>query len=1204
LIQIQPPQPFPLPRTNCCLNKGTRCEYCSHPRFSKFENHSRQAALTSTLAQKPAPTELTGGAGFTYEDTVVAYYLAHLLRRERAAGQSGIVTDVAVQRQGHGNPMDDLVVGLDDAGTQKSLSLQIKSSVTISGAESNDEFRGIIAAAVATQALESFAKGTDACGFVVEHVTDTTFRSLLRLIDWAKSNPDSKDFDARFATTGTAGADEKRLREGLLPVIGAVNVDEEVSFYRNFAAIRLSDLEEGGFLRTEIINRLQELVAVNVDGQDILLFDRLCRIAREGAANAAKWTRSTLLAQLHGSIQLNVAPNFSADIGRLNAASLDALNDVSETVDDFHVVRDALQEAVAEQLQKHRVVSIGGLPGCGKSAVLKHFAAKAAQSGSILFLKNDRLQGTSWITFATALGLRHSNAADLLAEIAASGAPILFIDGIDRIRPDQQNIITDLIRAINSDPGLAHWKVLASSRDQGLEAYRAWFPPAFYAATGMGNVAVRGFSEEEAERLAESKPNLRNLLFSPSPAVWQIARRPFFAAVLAKALPDDADPQTEVDLINAWWLRAGHDAMPETVPQRQRALIDIAEKGVRNLGKGIAVRDLKPGTVDHLAALQVDHILRFERGGADVSFTHDIFFEWSFFRLLIELGDNWSTALSAAGEPPLLGRVVGLLAQDALTETGRWTAGYAKLEGSSLRGQWRREWLTAPPFTHAFEGAVDEFTQLVEANDFALCEKLLVWFQAQHTIPSPIILQRAVRLVEGMDPVRIADLLGWPSDGVAWGRLIDWIIARGATFPARLVPQAIEVFGVWQNALADFKNARSKNLLKVCSAWLIDLETEIYAHGFPRTRGKWDVLGDEAQKGLATALRSLLLRSARGFPEFAVALYERAAAADTRMLDAAFDDLIGFTPIMAEVAPEAVEKVVEAKLLKELPQDTYDRLRREEAERAKWREEVRAIPKEKRTRQQNLALSSLSFPTSRSDFNFDQIGLDDHNHYFHPPSALHEPFASLLAKSPKVGLRLITKLTNHATTGWRQAHKMRQRERGTPIPVVLEFPWGRQEFWGDWHVYGWGLGMLGSELLQCAYLALGYWAFKEIENGRSTSEVIKQVLERSECYGSLGLCLRVAIETFEVSETTLPIITCQRLWDHDLARLVHEPQKDIDLFGFNFLAELKGEKAKAKAFLDSREYRKHDVRELAMRFVISGDESLQDRFKKARSVSR
>src|SRR5450755_3650705 len=95
---------------------------------------------------KPPSTELTGGAGFTYEDTVDAYYLAQLLGRERAAGQAGFVTGVAVQQQGHGNPMDDLVVEFDEVGTRRVLGLQIKKSVTISGAASNDEFRGIIMA--------------------------------------------------------------------------------------------------------------------------------------------------------------------------------------------------------------------------------------------------------------------------------------------------------------------------------------------------------------------------------------------------------------------------------------------------------------------------------------------------------------------------------------------------------------------------------------------------------------------------------------------------------------------------------------------------------------------------------------------------------------------------------------------------------------------------------------------------------------------------------------------------------------------------------------------------------------------------------------------------------------------------------------------------------------------------------------------------
>ena len=55
-------------------------------------------------------TELTGGAGFTYEDTVVADHLAALLREDRAAPLKGIVRTVAVQQDGHGHPMDDIIV--------------------------------------------------------------------------------------------------------------------------------------------------------------------------------------------------------------------------------------------------------------------------------------------------------------------------------------------------------------------------------------------------------------------------------------------------------------------------------------------------------------------------------------------------------------------------------------------------------------------------------------------------------------------------------------------------------------------------------------------------------------------------------------------------------------------------------------------------------------------------------------------------------------------------------------------------------------------------------------------------------------------------------------------------------------------------------------------------------------------------------------
>ncbi len=466
----------------------------------------------------------------------------------------------------------------------------MKRQLRISAAPTNTDFCAIITAAVATRASAEFQQDRDAYGFVAEHVAAGPLRTLDRLIDWAKASPSGEDFERRFAEGGAAAAAERALRLELSPLTGATTADGEVSFFRHFVALNMGGLADGGVLRAELVNRLQELVAENEDGQDVLLFDRLCHLVRDGAGHARKWTRATLLNQLRGVVRLRVAPNYARDIDALQAFSLEGLADVSETIDDFHVARPALQGKINDRLAENRLANISGLPGCGKSAVLKRFASEAAARGSILFLKADRLVGTSWSTYASALGLRHSS-AELLAEIGATGTPILFIDGIDRVRPDQKGIITDLLHVIEANDTLGNWKVLASSRDQGLEAYRAWFPASFYRGTGIGDVSVDPFSDDEAEALATEKPHLRRLLYG-TPAVREIARRPFFAAVLARSLvKDDAAPQTEIDLNAEWWARAGHDALPEATPQRQRALLDLAEVGVRNLGKNTPRED-------------------------------------------------------------------------------------------------------------------------------------------------------------------------------------------------------------------------------------------------------------------------------------------------------------------------------------------------------------------------------------------------------------------------------------------------------------------------------------------------------------------------------------------------------------------------------------------------------------------------------------
>ena len=95
---------------------------------------------------------------------------------------------------------------------------------------------------------------------------------------------------------------------------------------------------------------------------------------------------------------------------------------------------------------------------------------------------------------------------------------------------------------------------------------------------------------------------------------------------------------------------------------------------------------------DILEALKNDGI----GAGHTVKFTHDIFFEWSFLHLLISREDEWLSEIRAAGEQPVLGRVVELLSQSVFIADLNWESHLARIESANMRPQWARAWLIGP----------------------------------------------------------------------------------------------------------------------------------------------------------------------------------------------------------------------------------------------------------------------------------------------------------------------------------------------------------------------------------------------------------------------------------------------------------------------------------------------------------------------------
>ena len=909
-----------------------------------------------------------------------------------------------------------------------------------------------------------------------------------------------------------------------------------------------------------------------------------------------------LLSALKGLFRLKAAPSYESDIKTIKDLALAYAAEIRTDIGGVTIDRAALVASAQEIASTARFSNISGLPGCGKSVVLRSFVERVLADGPTLFLKSDRLEGSSWRSFAASIGLQHRSPAELLAEVGGTGASILFIDGIDRIKPEHRGIVTDLLNAIQKDPAFAQWRVVASSRDQGLEVLRSWIPASFYRLTGIGNVTVDYLNDMDSELLAEQQPHLRPLLFG-APNVREIARRPFFAAVLSdqllfQGIDANAPPQTESELIAAWWRRGGYDAAPATAAERQRAILDFAEAGAQSLGKSISARNLQTPTIAQATILQQDKIIEAVEEGSIFSFAHDIFFEWAYFRVLIDRGVSWPTALSAAGEPPLLARIVGLLSQHVFENGGDWAGNFRALQAPDLRPQWRRAWLLGPPSSPKFFGHLEGFETLLNADGSALLSKFLVWFQAERTIPNPLILRNPNVALEGAALVRVADELGWPSDTAAWHRVILWILNRQAAFPAITIRLCADLFTVWQNMWGDHPNHVSVQAIAVIERWLIDLEkvraSSDEAQADPT---RWNNLTDDAKGLLRSTLRRLLFRSGRAYPDFARRALDRIIGFEHHSGDL-LDLVFAFSPILAEICPERLAELLSVELIRELPKDKIEREERSRKAHWQWLAAIRAKLDSERSVQEKRALSAVPSFHGMERYDFHDVGLDYNHNSFYPPTPIDQPFASLFQLAPTVALALVRELANRAVTGWRQIIEINAPGQGTPIPLDIAFPWGQQRFWGDLQTYVWfeGHGMQPQPLAS-AFLALTYWAHKSLDSGREIDSLIQQVVEGHESWTILGLASSLALQRFQATEGILPLITTQRLWHADLQRQVSESSWDINLFGIDPRHRMTKDQRDAFDYMKTRRYRTSSIRELSYAFVLSHVEDLRARLK-------
>ncbi len=1120
---------------------------------------------TSTVTQRGAPPGLTGGEGFSYEDTVAAVYAVALLGEAPALGLTArSVIHVAVQQGPLGQPLDDLVVrarGVDQAVA--TFSAQVKESLRISAADTNTDFRETIERAHLTVSALAFQVGQDRVGVVTGQIADASRRTFETLCEWARDESSTEILVRKLRTPGVAGDKATHfdvVREILTNHVASEQLDAAVhKLLAHFVLIRMELLAEGSVTENNSVANLANMLAPADRGRADDLWRRLLSLVRRAEGRAAGFDRKTLVARLSGAFRLAGAPSLSGALQSIEQETRLALGEIANDIHGLNIPRESSVTQVVQAISAPGLLQLTGLPGVGKSVVLRLAVERLLQSGPVLLLKADRLQGSTWAQYAAASGLPNVDLEELLVELGATGPRVLFIDGLDRIEVARRGVLKDVLLSVLNSPLLSDWLVVATVRDTGAEPLRTWLPAKLFSS--VRTVEVRALDDAEATLLADAVPSLAPLLFG-SEAVRSVVRRPFFAAVLAKSVgAGQVTASSEVDLAQLWWGGGGYSADAARVQYRRAALVGLAREGAARLGRRIPVCGIDPQA---LVELEADGIIRSQRLGHSVQFTHDIFFEWAFLQLLVGEEERWPDFMRQVGEPPALGRVVELLSQAELLLGESWVSYLQLLESSTqLRSQWLRAWLAGPFGLETFEEHADAYTEALFEGDAKRVRQLVVWYQAAKSQPDSSVLTNANATdLDLAQRMLYADMLSYPADLPAWVRFCTWLLEHSVRVPVTAIPDVVAAFEVWQNRFRRRSNRISDSIVRTCLAWLYHIQHVRYREDGERDYEVWRQLSetgysDEEVKELEKSLRSLVLSSTFGQPGL-VAQYIRDLQHLRRIPPGVMTAVFNHAPLLSQVCPTELIELTLKFLCRQLPVDIERQMRDQE---------------------------HYSISSGFSSLHGNAPGIRDEG-MFSPSAPTRQPFAALFEHAPDEARRLVRELSNYSIRAWRQYHRL-SRDEATPIPLVLEFPWGRQVFWGDYQRYMGARGNWAPTAVNSGLMALEVWAFAQLKADVAADDVVREVLEGQTSVGALAVAVAVSLQAQQCSATTLPIATSQRLWHLDVRRSV-EDLSQSNLIGFFRPHDMQHARA-VKAGNDLA-IRQTDLRSLASLMLVRGGE--------------
>lgn len=466
---------------------------------------------------KVATAKQTGQGGTSYEDKVVAYFLACMLSEILPFDpQSGLIKKISLQAGPDGWLFDDILLTLESSQTTRRIAISVKSNQQFNANGCPPEINRLLWEQTLQHHSPVFNKDSDALCLVEAPISPAVSADLNQLLQQVVLQ-DAATLHQRILTDRVYSKAGRKIYQSFycppdLAAIHAVPEEDTVNLLKCFMEQQMDFENKASKDEARAIELCRNSLSSKNQADAERLFKALCLLPRSIAPVAGSLDRKGLVQVLKNDFLLSNAPRYEADWKKLNQAAADKFLIIPDKLgQQLALNRTTFCNDLENKFTGCKGLIIQGISGSGKTNLAKLFAERKRSDGnSIIWLDSADFDSTSMET-----DMRLDNPLSVLIEETSAVHAYLFIDGIERLyhQRQYQQLAIILRKAIGET---SSWKIIFTCPSDQVDKLGQFLTSFNFSPSAFQNYEIPELTFDELYKIAAAYPLLEPILFTDS----------------------------------------------------------------------------------------------------------------------------------------------------------------------------------------------------------------------------------------------------------------------------------------------------------------------------------------------------------------------------------------------------------------------------------------------------------------------------------------------------------------------------------------------------------------------------------------------------------------------------------------------------------------------------------------------------------------